>query len=148
MNSNNNRYRQLFRVIFILIIILLFGCAIWVLSGNTEMKVTLKAQKETYTCGITSINCKLRNISFRTIKYGEPFFVEHFVDGIWIDLNDTEKGINFQLGLKTLKPLSSVEISYPVSAYSSFNVPGDYRIVIQVRTGEDNFALFCPFSVK
>lgn len=146
--KKNNKNQRAFRVIFVLIAILLCGCVLWIFSGDTVMRVTLKAEKETYPPGITSISCTLRNSSFRIINYGEPFVVEHYVNGAWVVVNDNEESLNFELGLKTLFPLSSAKITYPLSWFSSFEDEGDYRIKIQVQAGTDYYVLFCPFSVK
>lgn len=74
--------------------------------------------------------------------------MERFVDNQWTNINDSETDTNFELGLHTLKPLSSVEILYLVSVYSSFNEVGEYRIVIQAKSGKDVFTIYCPFTVK
>lgn len=112
------------------------------------MRVTLKAQKETYPRGVTSVDCTLRNFSFRIISYGDPFVVERYVNGMWVVLNESEERLNFELGLKMLMPFSSVRISFPVSWFSDFDDEGDYRIRIQVSSGKNDYVLLCPFTVK
>jgi hypothetical protein len=67
---------------------------------------------------------------------------------MWVVVNDNEERLNFELGLKTLFPLASVKIYYPLSWFSSFDDEGDYRIKMEVQAGTDNYILFCPFSVK
>ena len=148
MFTRNWSYRKQLLIILITVLALLFICAILIFSGDIRMKLTLQDLNETYPRGITSICCTLKNLSLRPIEYGEAFLIEHFVDCDWIALDDSEEKINFQLWIKILKPLESVEISYPVSLYSSFDNDGDYRVAIQVRAGKDYYTLLCPFSIK
>lgn len=124
---------------------ILSGYLIWSFSGTSGF--SLKAKDEVYPCGIASISCTFRNRTIRAIQYGESFTVEHFIDSQWTILNDSDVDINFELVLHTLRPLSSVEITYPVSVYSSFYDAGDYRIVIPVKVGNNDYTLYCRFSV-
>ena len=125
---------------------ILVGYIIWSFNGTSGF--SLKAKDEVYPCGIASIPCTFHNRTIRAIQYGESFTVEHFVDSRWIIVNGSDVDIRFQLGLHTLRPLSSVEITFPVFVYSSFYDAGDYRIVLQAKSGEDTFTIYCPFSVK
>lgn len=82
------------------------------------------------------------NSDYNKVNYGDSFVVEQFVDGQWIKVNDFEGEVNFHMPLYTLGPLSSKEISYPISIYSTFDDVGDFRIVIKVIAGEDQYTLY------
>ncbi len=129
-----------------LAVILLLCLLFWNL--NEAKIITLRAEKDVYQCGIDTISCTLKNNSYRTVRYGEAFFVEHFSNGQWRTLDEYDRGIRFQTGAKRLGALSSIALHYPVSIFSSFKDVGDYRIVIQVKAGDNDYMLYCGFSVE
>jgi hypothetical protein len=142
-----NRRRTLTLILtFIVLISALSGYIIG--SFSVASGFSLKADDEVYPFGIDSITCTFSNRTILTIQYGDPFTIEQFVDGQWISVNNSDVDIRFELGLHTLKPLSSEKIAFPVSVYSSFDEVGAYRVELQGKAGKGTFTIYCPFSVK
>ncbi len=110
--------------------------------------VSMAPLQSTIQGDVTAISCKFNNYSLKTISYGETFTLERLINGEWKNINDSGRNINFHLTATKLRPFSTVNLSYPVSLYSSFLEDGAYRIAITILYDQDkSLKVYCPFTV-
>ena len=138
------------KIKYVLVAIVLAICVIiYFCSVLSKQEVRLQALGETTVeLGVKQINCELVNPSFHSIKYGNTFYLEFLSTSGWKSINDGGNSINFELGAEVLKPFSSAEIEFYISAYSNMEQYGLYRIVFPVQIGKNATDLYFRFTVE
>ena len=109
------------------VVVLLIGT--FFLFGN---RVSLTTEEKTYSPGCYFVQCYLKNTTFRSVYYGDTFYLQKQQNGEWVEY---ELNVNFELPLYRCAPLSTEHVSIPVHLYSNLMHKGDYRIRLPYWTG-------------
>ena len=134
---------------------------VWLMQANAAKLVRLSAREGSLTPQKPVLVCNLTNPTAQPVYYGAEFQVERWNEdsSTWEMYNVSETDVNFDLGLRVLRPFGRKTEEYPVYIFTDPSggesvAPGRYRVVQQLSVGNsvdikggEEVTLYCEFTV-
>ena len=134
---------------------------LWLARANAAKLVRISAEESSLSAQKPVLVCSLSNPTPRYVCYGADFRVERWNEGAsaWETYDVSKVDINFDLGLRGVRPFGRKTVEYPVYLFTDPSgaehvAQGRYRVVQQLSVGNsvdikggEEVTLYCEFSV-